>query len=324
MGASNNSISHFTYGVYATNLNTHDLAEAISFTNFNHNKVGIYLTTGTLHTITKTNVTTTNSSYKWNDKTTTNKPSYLAQLSNCNNIALYDCDFKSDFDGLDYVVLNTTGTSVSQLESCLFKNTGAGNRSTGLLNQGNCSGFFFTCNTFEDMDVDWEIASGAEVEYSQAWGMDNGNVHTTSTVTYHIDNNSSYPIRYNQASASTLTTDGIVHKTNKSGFTCIDRFGDGSSACDDHPTGIKQVFTNHTFELFPNPATDRITFMMNNDEVAGTIEVLLYSMDGQIVANEILPARNLEYDTSNLPIGVYQIICINATGNTYHAKFVKQ
>lgn len=72
--------------------------------------------------------------------------------------------------------------------------------------------------------------------------------------------------------------------------------------------------------VFPNPATDVVTF--SNNEVISTIEI--YAVDGKLVNVETVNANATTINVSNLANGVYTCKVTSANGTFGMTKFVKQ
>ena len=93
-----------------------------------------------------------------------------------------------------------------------------------------------------------------------------------------------------------------------------------------NPSGIDVTNSsiNKNMTVYPNPVIDNVNVKVNT-KAGSHVEMYIYDLQGNIVrsANSISYDNTLQYsfNTADLPIGVYMIKVITATGN-YSSKFV--
>jgi hypothetical protein len=85
------------------------------------------------------------------------------------------------------------------------------------------------------------------------------------------------------------------------------------------PTSVSKAMNNNLVQVFPNPATDMIR--INTLLKLETISIL--NISGQIVKVADLNS-NSSLSVSDLPAGMYTIICESADGERYLSRFVKK
>ncbi|MBK7850830.1 MAG: T9SS type A sorting domain-containing protein [Bacteroidetes bacterium] len=72
--------------------------------------------------------------------------------------------------------------------------------------------------------------------------------------------------------------------------------------CDLSPTQIQENGTDLGFQIYPNPATDRLVVKFNGKR---EVEVVIYSIPGELMIKKIICETNPEIDIRDLPGGMY-------------------
>ncbi|MBI1185634.1 T9SS type A sorting domain-containing protein [bacterium] len=304
-GASNSTISDFTYGILADNLSTHSFSLSINHSNLNDNKISMEINEGVLHSIDKVNMSVTSSSYNWNDKTTTNKPGYIMKMVDASKFVIYRCNLKTNFENVIYASVDGCYELHSEIARTVFQNNSGSNSSTGVKNFNDCSGFTLRSNTFETMEYDWIINSGSEVETSQVWDNNCGNIHSIGA-TYHINNSSGHIIHYFHPTATTLTTTGLIVK-HDNGNTTTPLYNEDAD-CTNHPM-IVEEFIDSRINLYPNPTSGIVIFDITN--VNGSVVYNVFNMQGKVVETGGLKEGVTTINLSHLSNGLYHLsFCI--------------
>jgi Concanavalin A-like lectin/glucanases superfamily/Peptide-N-glycosidase F, C terminal/Secretion system C-terminal sorting domain len=90
----------------------------------------------------------------------------------------------------------------------------------------------------------------------------------------------------------------------------------------DFPLHYDAIFPSTSITIFPNPATDIITVDGNSLQLSS---LQLTDQLGNILnCNHLFINNKLQVNVANLPVGVYFISMQSTSGNTIHAKFMKQ
>ena len=75
--------------------------------------------------------------------------------------------------------------------------------------------------------------------------------------------------------------------------------------------GIDYLVTNNV-QVFPNPANDELYIQPSFEKAASTVECIMLDLSGKMVLNKtfnnVLPTQTLNLSTSNLSVGVYQLV----------------
>jgi hypothetical protein len=87
------------------------------------------------------------------------------------------------------------------------------------------------------------------------------------------------------------------------------------------PTGIINVKSNYSLQLFPNPVSDILNG--NISEYTGTTGLQVTSTTGQLFLQNITTQPNFTIDVSNLPPGVY-FLQLTAHNSRVAKKFLKR
>jgi PKD repeat protein len=85
------------------------------------------------------------------------------------------------------------------------------------------------------------------------------------------------------------------------------------------------AITDNLFEVFPNPAKDKLNIQYNLDEVTNaTIEFL--DLQGKVISSSVLEFNftNIELDITRLPAGVYMVRLINDKKVVNYSKLIKE
>jgi len=88
------------------------------------------------------------------------------------------------------------------------------------------------------------------------------------------------------------------------------------------PVNIDNIPAELSFEVFPNPVTNLLTFKIDNPNLEPQ-EIIIYDMSGRVVLQQILNANENTISTKNLFSGTYLIKIIQEE-NIRIAKFIKQ
>ncbi|MES2760955.1 MAG: SBBP repeat-containing protein [Bacteroidota bacterium] len=97
--------------------------------------------------------------------------------------------------------------------------------------------------------------------------------------------------------------------------------------CYNNITGINEIQdkTHHSLLAYPNPATNKLTINLDNQNFMSNLIVTIYSSNGQLVydADYNLNTGTIEINTANMAEGMY-LIKVSDKINNYTAKFIKQ
>jgi len=86
------------------------------------------------------------------------------------------------------------------------------------------------------------------------------------------------------------------------------------------PVGVEEIVaTNENLNIFPNPATDKITLRMREE---GVYFVRMYNMFGAEVATFEYSGTTITYNVTNLPSGLYLVKLCSEKEKEFAAKFV--
>lgn len=87
--------------------------------------------------------------------------------------------------------------------------------------------------------------------------------------------------------------------------------------------GISENSTNSSFDLFPNPAKEKITLTLKQGNWVKNAKVSLFNLQGQLMMQEQITDEKTEIDISRLAKGNYYIELINSDKTEVH-KFIKE
>ncbi|MAP55743.1 T9SS type A sorting domain-containing protein [Altibacter sp.] len=116
-------------------------------------------------------------------------------------------------------------------------------------------------------------------------------------------------------------------------YYSITQDGTGSVLTMEHPLFGHAIFKSYplsilefndaSFEVFPNPVTDRIFIKLNNDLVVK--KVFIYNLQGALVYHETdPPAKLFEIAMENFNSGFYFVKIVGETGNENVQKIIKK
>lgn len=87
-------------------------------------------------------------------------------------------------------------------------------------------------------------------------------------------------------------------------------------------SGTSQVEIETEFEVFPNPASDQISFLLKSNDFSSVMKGEIYNQSGQLViSGDVSTNRQYAFNTSNLNAGVY-FLRITTNKKTYSTKFI--
>ncbi len=172
------------------------------------------------------------------------------------------------------------------------------------------------------------LMSAAQPMVNATWFLENG---TAAVVDFDLelmwgaglevnsfDRNKSYITQLQDATWDKLTgkaatTTGSMYSNRRTG---VKKFT-AAAVFDDATVGIKNVASNNTINMYPNPASN-VLYIDVNEQSQATI----VNMSGSVMSNALLSTHNKKIDISNIPAGIYYLHLTgkytNATG-----KFVK-
>lgn len=86
--------------------------------------------------------------------------------------------------------------------------------------------------------------------------------------------------------------------------------------------GIADVEIKTEFEVFPNPASDQISFLLKSNDFTSVMKGEIFNQSGQVVVSgDVSTNRNYAFNTSNLEAGVY-FLKITTDKKIYSTKFI--
>ncbi|MBP6184233.1 MAG: YHYH protein [Saprospiraceae bacterium] len=87
-------------------------------------------------------------------------------------------------------------------------------------------------------------------------------------------------------------------------------------------TAIEQTKIEIEFEVYPNPASDQITFLLKSNDFTSVMKGEIYNQNGKLViSGDVNTNRNYAFNTSNLEAGVY-FLKITTDNKIYSTKFI--
>jgi hypothetical protein len=85
-----------------------------------------------------------------------------------------------------------------------------------------------------------------------------------------------------------------------------------------------EKFAQVEMKIYPNPATEKITFeILGNAETHGSASLLLYSLSGQLLRTQAIHSETTELSLVGLAKGTY-ILKVEINGKTEDWKIIKQ
>lgn len=86
--------------------------------------------------------------------------------------------------------------------------------------------------------------------------------------------------------------------------------------------GITETKIETEFEVFPNPASDQISFLLKSNDFTSIMKGEIFNQSGQlVVSGDVSTNRNYAFNTSNLEAGVY-FLKITTDKKIYSTKFI--
>jgi hypothetical protein len=87
-------------------------------------------------------------------------------------------------------------------------------------------------------------------------------------------------------------------------------------------TSINTIDLKTEFEVFPNPASDQINFILKSNDFTTVLKGEIYNQLGQLmISGAVSTNRNYAFNTSDLPAGTY-ILKISSAQQTFTSKFI--
>lgn len=83
----------------------------------------------------------------------------------------------------------------------------------------------------------------------------------------------------------------------------------------------KNTMSNLSVTIFPNPAHDAVTLVIEGNQTTGTLEV--FNALGKLVLKQDLVSQETQINVSNLSRGVYILNIMQQTGYSHTSKFIK-
>jgi hypothetical protein len=87
-------------------------------------------------------------------------------------------------------------------------------------------------------------------------------------------------------------------------------------------TGIKNTMRNEVFQLYPNPATDKLMLIAKNN-LQTQVTVTITDMTGRVMLQQELQGQRGELNVAAFKPGVYSVILTDARGNKWTEKLTK-
>ncbi len=89
-------------------------------------------------------------------------------------------------------------------------------------------------------------------------------------------------------------------------------------------TGLNEVTSENSIQLYPNPATDLLTLSLTEDLANTTKSIELYDALGKLIKTIPMSSQNLHVKIDDLARGVYTIRLIHSSDQTIIKRFVKE
>ena len=89
-------------------------------------------------------------------------------------------------------------------------------------------------------------------------------------------------------------------------------------------TGLNNATVENNIQLYPNPATDVLTFNISQDLVSTTKSIEMYDALGKLIHTISVSSEQTQVNVSDLAKGVYTCRIVNSTNQTMVKRFVKE
>ena len=89
-------------------------------------------------------------------------------------------------------------------------------------------------------------------------------------------------------------------------------------------TGLNEATTENSVKLFPNPAADKLTFLLTKELLSTTKSIEVYDALGKIVKVVSVFSEQTSINIGDLATGVYTCRLINSSNHTIIKRFVKE
>ncbi len=133
-------------------------------------------------------------------------------------------------------------------------------------------------------------------------------------ITYNIEN------KYFKKIA--ISSDNYVYVVSNAGFTS---FGSPFNRSINQFVSVKK-YKNHSFFVFPNPCSSKLTIQLPEYKMPSKTDVLLFDMNGKTVCRwtlNIFNSGNCQINIDTIPSGSY-VLCIKSENNILSRKIVIQ
>jgi hypothetical protein len=87
-------------------------------------------------------------------------------------------------------------------------------------------------------------------------------------------------------------------------------------------SGVKDVLIKSEFEVFPNPASDQVSFLLKSNDFTSILKGEIFNEAGRLViSGDVKTNRNYAFNTSELPAGIY-FLKITSNSGIFSSKFI--
>ncbi len=206
-------------------------------------------------------------------------------------------DFTTDYA----VMIIDSAIACTSLSSCVMIDT-------------NCRAYFYPTQTTPGQVILVDSSYGAGTAMNYTWNFGDGTVAYTQYPTHNYVSPGSYQISlfiYDSLSGCS----NFYHDTITVDSSGILRSGFNLTVISHNSVGFKEIDSRIDFNLFPNPANERVTITFSDLQSEGTID--LFNLSGKLISSKSMNGlRNYSIETQDFAPGVYLIRVSNQIGET--------
>ncbi len=89
-------------------------------------------------------------------------------------------------------------------------------------------------------------------------------------------------------------------------------------------TGLNNATAENSIRVYPNPASDYLTFAISSDILSSTKSIEIYDALGKLVNTVLVSSEQIQINVSDLARGVYTCRIVNTTNQIIVKRFVKE
>lgn len=234
--------------------------------------------------------------YQWYSNCSATSPGGLTAIPGATNQTYTPTNFVSD-----YSVVISGGLVCRDTSACI-------------LIDSNCRAYFYPTQTTPGQVILVDSSYGAGTAMSYTWNFGDGNVAFTQFPTHSYAAAGVYQVSlYIYDTLSSCSN--FYHDTITVDSSGILRSGFNLTVISHNSVGVNELKSEIEFNVYPNPASDRVNITFSDLQTDGTIDFL--DLSGKLISSKSMSGlSNYSFETQDLAPGVYLIRVNNQIGQT--------